>query len=107
MDGRASTTAPCPARPSRRWQARWPQPSYSVCAVGGGGGGDAGSAALGGGGGAGAAEPSPATVAVGAAAADSGAKVIWPCSDSCACSEVTSCAISPSVAGVERPVLVA
>ena len=54
---------------------------------------------LGGGGGAGAAEPSPAGAAVGAAAADSGASVIWPCSDSCACSEVTSCAISPSVVG--------
>ena len=58
------------------------QPCYSVCAVGGGGGGEAGSAAFGGGGGAGAADPSPAGVAVGAAAADSGARVIWPCSDS-------------------------
>src|SRR5580698_1195991 len=83
-------------------------PGYSVWAVGGGGGGEAGSAAFGGGGGGGgAAEPAPAAVAVGAAAADSGARVIWPCSDSCACSEVTSCAMSASVVGVDRPVLVA
>jgi hypothetical protein len=88
MDGGAPTTAAFRARRGPRCR-RTPADAYSVCAVGGGGGGDEGSAAFGGGGGAGAAEPS-AGVAVGAAAADSGASVIWPCSDSCACSEVTS-----------------
>ena len=89
MDGRGPTTAAIRARRTH-CAGRKPVAGYSVCAVGGGGGGDEGSAAFGGGGGAGAADPSPATVAVGAAAADSGASVIWPCSDSCAWSEVTS-----------------
>ena len=105
--GHPTWTAGPPPRSAGSGTTARPERIYSVCAVGGGGGGDDGSAALGGAGGAGAAGPSPAGVAVGAAAADSGASVIWPFSDSCACSEVTSRSISPSVLGVERPVLVA
>src|ERR1700683_4503990 len=73
--------------PRRRNHPTWTtgrsprRPPATPRTAGGGAGGEDGSAAVGGGGGA--ADPSTAGAAVGAAAVDSGARVIWPCSDSC------------------------